>query len=264
MACNASWALTAEEAAKRLGVDLSVGLDRAESERRIVLHGPNAIPAEPPTPWLRLILAQFDDLLVKMLVGAAAISFCLAMGEEAGERLHALVEPLVIVLILLLNAVVGVWQESNAEQAIEALKAYEPNDAEVWREGALCVIAASELVPGDVIRVAAGGRVPADSRLVALESTTLRLDQALLTGESVPVMKETAPVADADAEIQARHNMLFSGTTVSYGAGKALVVATAASTEIGKIGAQVAHPHSLSGYVAAPRDTSRSRASGCR
>jgi len=239
MACNASWALTAEEAAKRLDVDLSVGLDRAESERRIVLHGPNAIPDEPPTPWLRLILAQFDDLLVKMLVGAAAVSFCLAMGEEAGERLHALVEPLVIVLILLLNAVVGVWQESNAEQAIEALKAYEPNDAEVWREGALCVIAASELVPGDVIRVAAGGRVPADSRLVALESTTLRLDQALLTGESVPVMKETAPVADADAEIQARHNMLFSGTTVSYGAGKALVVATAASTEIGKIGAQV-------------------------
>ena len=103
MACNASWALTAEEAAKRLDVDLSVGLDRAESERRIVLHGPNAIPDEPPTPWLRLILAQFDDLLVKMLVGAAAVSFCLAMGEEAGERLHALVEPLVIVLILLLR-----------------------------------------------------------------------------------------------------------------------------------------------------------------
>jgi Ca2+ transporting ATPase len=146
---------------------------------------------------------------------------------------------LVQVMILVLNAVVGVWQESNAEQAIEALKAYEPHDAEVFRDGSLRVISASQLVPGDLIRVTAGARIPADARLVSLTSTTLRLDQAILTGESAPVMKEAKMVTEPGAEIQARRNMLYSGTTVAYGSATALVTCTAAGTEIGKIGAQV-------------------------
>ena len=190
----------------------------------------------------KLLLQQFDDLLVKVLLGAATISFMLALSEsDSSARGHAMVEPLVIVVILVLNAVVGVWQESNAEQAIEALKQYEPDDADVRRDGApFRTIRAAELVPGDIVRLAAGCRVPADLRLIALESTTLRLDQAILTGESEAVMKDADLVVDDGAEIQSRLNMCFSGTTVSYGAAVAVVSATGGSTEIGKIGEQVA------------------------
>eukprot|EP00967_Tisochrysis_lutea_P014982 scaffold16864_cov27-Tisochrysis_lutea.AAC.2 len=107
------------------------------------------------------------------------------------------------------------------------------------RDGSYRIISASDLVPGDLIRVSAGVRVPADARLVALSSTTLRVDQAILTGESAPVMKEAEAVAEVGAEIQARRNMLFSGTTVAYGSATAIVVSTATKTEIGKIGKQV-------------------------
>jgi Ca2+ transporting ATPase len=188
------------------------------------------------------VLAQFDDLLVKVLLGAASISFLLALSEEDGaKRMHAMVEPLVIVVILVLNAGVGVWQETNAEQAIDALKQYEPDDADVRRDGqAFRTIRAVELVPGDVVRLSVGCRVPADLRLLQLESTTLRLDQAILTGESEAVMKEADVVVEEGAEIQSRVNMCFSGTTVSYGAALAVVASTGGATEIGKIGAQVA------------------------
>eukprot|EP00964_Phaeocystis_antarctica_P147634 scaffold114275_cov63-Phaeocystis_antarctica.AAC.4 len=154
--------------------------------------------------------------------------------------MHAMVEPLVIVVILVLNAGVGVWQETNAEQAIDALKQYEPDDAEVRRDGQpFRTIRAVELVPGDVVRLSVGCRVPADLRLLQLESTTLRLDQAILTGESEAVMKEADVVVEEGAEIQSRINMCFSGTTVSYGAALAVVASTGGATEIGQIGKQV-------------------------
>ena len=176
-----------------------------------------------------------------MLLGAASISFLLALSEDGDKRMHAMVEPLVIVVILVLNAAVGVWQETNAEAAIDALKQYEPDDADVRRDGlAFRTIRAAELVPGDVVRLSVGCRVPADLRLVQLESTTLRLDQAILTGESEAVMKEAEVVVEEGAEIQSRVNMCFSGTTVSYGAAIAIVTSTGGGTEIGKIGAQVA------------------------
>ena len=175
------------------------------------------------------MLAQFDDLLVKVLLGAASISFLLALSEEDGaKRMHAMVEPLVIVVILVLNAAVGVWQETNAEQAIEQ---YEPDDADVRRDGQpFRTIRAVELVPGDVVRLSVGCRVPADLRLLQLESTTLRLDQAILTGESEAVMKEADAVVEEGAEIQSRVNMCFSGTTVSHGAALAVVVSTGGAT----------------------------------
>ncbi len=164
-------------------VDPSVGLSSAEAASRLARHGRNELEEPPPTPLWKLVLEQFDDLLVKMLLAAAAISFCLALSEPAGEaRNHAMVEPLVILAILVLNALVGVWQESNAEKAIEALKAYEPNDAEVMRDGAAFrTMSAAELVPGDVVRVTVGCRVPADLRLIRLEATTLRADQVRTT-----------------------------------------------------------------------------------
>ena len=233
-------ALPASEVLEKLEVVAGDGLSSGEVELRLNRYGPNELPEEPPVPLWKLILQQFDDLLVKMLLAAAAVSTLLAFTESSDKFAHALVEPFVILLILVLNAIVGVWQESNAEKAIEALKEYEAGEAEVRRDGgAFRTIKAAELVPGDIVRIAVGGRAPADLRLLELTSTTLRADQAILTGESEPVMKEPEVVAEANAELQLRANIVFSGTTVSYGGAVAVVVETGKRTEMGLIGEQV-------------------------
>lgn len=234
-------ALTPTEALAKLDVDPSLGLSASEAEARLAKYGLNELAEAPPVPWWKLVLQQFDDLLVKMLLAAAAVSTALAFTESADNFTHALVEPFVILLILVLNAIVGVWQESNAEKAIDALKQYEPNEAEVRRDGApFRLVRSPELVPGDIVRLAVGCRAPADLRLIELSSTTLRADQAILTGESEPTMKEPDLVAERPAEIQARLNMVFAGTTISYGGAVAVVVETGARTEMGQIGEQVA------------------------
>lgn len=161
-------------------------------------------------------MEQFDDLLVKILLGAAMISFVLAMFEEHEEgesSFHAFVEPLVIIMILICNASVGVWQERNAESAIEALKEYEPEIAKVYRQnkvGSAQRIKARELVPGDVVEVAVGDKIPADIRITSIYSTTIRIDQALLTGESVSVIKQSEPIPEVRAVNQDKKNLLFS------------------------------------------------------
>ena len=213
----AMWhAMSAEDACAKLDVDAAHGLTAAEAAARLLRYGSNELPESPPVPWWKLVLQQFDDLLVKMLLAAAVVSFILALAEGSGNMAHAMVEPSVIMLILVLNAIVGVWQESSAEKAIDALKAYEPNEAEVRRDGApFRTLRAPDLVPGDIVRLSVGARAPADVRLVELNSTTLRADQAILTGESEPSIKEPELVADPPAEIQARGNIVFSGTTIS-------------------------------------------------
>ena len=233
-------ALTPTDACSKLDVDPHIGLSTSEANSRLTKYGPNELPDDPPTPWWKLVLQQFDDLLVKMLLAAAAVSTALAFTESAANFYHALVEPFVILLILVLNAIVGVWQESNAEKAIDALKEYEPNEAEVRRDGQpFRCVRSPELVPGDVVRLTVGCRAPADCRLLELSSTTLRADQAILTGESEPVIKEPDLVAEPPAEIQSRVNMVFSGTTISYGGAIAVVVETGTRTEMGLIGQQV-------------------------
>ena len=165
-------------------VDPAVGL----SDRAVALarrkYGPNEIPAEPGTPFWKLVLKQFDDLLVKILIAAAIVS--LVIGLLDGEGLGALVEPGVIVLILVANAAVGVATETNAERAIEELKAYQADVATVMRDGRLRVIPASELVPGDVVDVAVGCKVPADAGLLDAGDGALflRVDQSILTGRA--------------------------------------------------------------------------------
>ena len=136
MSARGGWhAITIREALERLEVVVSDGLSSGEVELRLNKYGPNELPDEPPVPLWRLILQQFDDLLVKMLLAAAMVSTLLAFTESSDKFAHALVEPFVILLILVLNAIVGVWQESNAEKAIEALKEYEAGEAEVRRDG---------------------------------------------------------------------------------------------------------------------------------
>ena len=193
-----------------------------------------ALPEDPPTPLWELILEQFKDQLVIILLGSAAISFILALFED-DEGWTAFVDPVVILTILILNAVVGVSQESSAEKAIAALQEYSANEAKVVRNGAVKRIKADDLVPGDIVDIAVGDRIPADCRVLSIQSNSFRVDQAILTGESESVGKYTRAIKDSRAVKQDQVNMLFSGTTVATGHATALVVLTGASTAIGDI-----------------------------
>ncbi|KFM23983.1 Calcium-transporting ATPase 3, endoplasmic reticulum-type [Auxenochlorella protothecoides] len=184
-------------------------------------------------PLWKLVLKQFDDLLVKILIVAALVDFFIAFA--GGEGLGAFVEPAVIVLILVANATVGVLTETNADRAIEELKAYEADVATVLREGRWTVTPAVEIVPGDIVEVAVGGKVPADVRVAAILSSGLRIDQSILTGESGSVPKSVEPVAAGKAVYQDKTNILFSGTVVTAGRCQGIVTGTGAATAIGKI-----------------------------
>jgi P-type Ca2+ transporter type 2C len=161
------------------------GLTASEAEKRAEEYGPNELAKEPATPLWKLVLEQFDDALVKMLLVAAMVSFVMAIFEEnsADEGLRAYIEPFVILLILVLNAIVGVWQETNAESALEALKQMQPDTAKVLRSGHLISdLPARDLVPGDIVQLSVGDKVPADCRIVHINTATLRAEQASLTG----------------------------------------------------------------------------------
>lgn len=172
-------------------------------------------------------------------MGSAVVSFVLALFEDQSQPgaswMTAFVEPLVILLILVANAAVGVIQETKAEKAIDALKEYSPDEAHVLRSGKLQRIPASELVPGDIVSVHVGDRIPADCRILSFSSSSFRVDQAMLTGESMSVGKTEDAVNDEKAVKQDMTNMLFSGTTVVNGAGRALVVLTGEKTALGAI-----------------------------
>ncbi|KAK3110278.1 hypothetical protein LTR53_015593, partial [Teratosphaeriaceae sp. CCFEE 6253] len=210
------------------------GLSDLGVESAIQKHGKNAIPEEPPTPVWELILEQFKDQLVIILLASAGISFVLAIFED-GEGWTAFVDPAVILTILILNAVVGVSQESSAEKAIAALQEYSANKAKVVRNSRLSEVKAEELVPGDVVHVAVGDRIPADCRLLSILSNSFQVDQSILTGESESVGKEIGAIKDAQAVKQDQVNMLFSGTTVVTGTAHAVVVLTGSNTAIGDI-----------------------------
>ncbi|OZJ06563.1 hypothetical protein BZG36_00488 [Bifiguratus adelaidae] len=220
---------------EHFNVDARKGLSEEQVKANTHKYGKNELPEEEPTPLWELILEQFKDQLVIILLFAAVISFVLAFLEESDEAGTAFVEPIVILLILVANATVGVIQETNAEKAIDALREYSPDEAKVFRSGKLVKIHASELVPGDIIDIAVGDKVPADARLIEIYSSTFRVDQALLTGESVSVNKEVAPIADKRAVKQDMHNMVFSGTTCVIGKARAIVTATGSQTAIGDI-----------------------------
>ncbi|KEZ44624.1 Calcium-transporting ATPase sarcoplasmic/endoplasmic reticulum type [Scedosporium apiospermum] len=247
---EAAYAQPTKHVIKAFNSDATNGLTDEQVVSLRAKHGRNSIPEEPPTPLWELILEQFKDQLVLILLGSAAVSFGLALFEEE-EGWSAFVDPVVILTILILNAVVGVSQESSAEKAIAALQEYSANEANVVRNGGhISRVKAEELVPGDIISVSVGDRIPADCRLVAIESNSFAVDQAILTGESESVGKDDAAVVgDEKAVLQDQVNMLFSGTTVVTGRAKAVVVLTGSSTSIGgiqeSITAQISEPTPL-------------------
>jgi len=219
----------------------NVTLDRGLSEEQVSeqrsVFGWNQLAEQAKKTLWQLVLEQFDDLLVRILLLSAFVSFLLAYfnSEQKQEGLSAYVEPLVILLILAINACVGVWQESNAEKALDSLKKLQSDSATVLRGGRWSRVEAAEMVPGDVCEIKAGDKVPADIRLVKLKTTTVRAEQSQLTGESQSVTKDSDPVDDPEIVLQGKSNMLFASTTISNGACFGCVVATGMSTEIGAI-----------------------------
>ncbi len=205
----------------RLGSSPS-GLGSAEAARRLAILGPNALQAEAGTSALSLLVAQFKNVLIIILLVATGLSFFLG---------HAL-EAVAITVIVLFAVLLGFVQEYRAEKAIAALRRMAAPNARVLRDGDEVEVPALELVPGDVVLLRAGDRVPADGRL--LEAVNLQVQEAVLTGESLPVAKQVAAPASA-AALGDRLHMAYAGTQVSYGRGRCLVTATGMATEFGKI-----------------------------
>ncbi|KVH88026.1 Calcium-transporting P-type ATPase, subfamily IIA, SERCA-type, partial [Cynara cardunculus var. scolymus] len=194
----------------------------------------NCISLDTGTPFWKLVLKQFDDLLVKILIAAAVVSFLLALvNGETG--LTAFLEPSVILMILAANAAVGVITETNAEKALEELRAYQADVATVMRNGCFSILPATELVPGDIVEVSVGCKIPADLRMIDMLSDQLRVDQAILTGESSSVEKELESTLTTNAVYQDKTNILFSGTVVVAGRARAVVVEVGSNTAMGSI-----------------------------
>ena len=212
-----------------LGTDVQRGLSADEASARLTRHGRNELAATKPVPAWRRFLAQFQDVLVILLLIATGVS----AGLWAVERESALpYEAMAIFAVVLLNAAMGYVQEARAQAAVAALRAMSAAHATVVRGGERQTIAATDLVPGDLILIGEGDTVPADARVV--ESIALQAAEAALTGESVPVAKETAAVAE-DVPLGDRHGIVFSGTAITYGHGRAVVTATGMRTEMGRI-----------------------------
>ena len=220
---------TIDEVLATLATDAQRGLSQAEATARLAKYGRNELASEDPVPAWKKFLAQFKDVLVILLLIATAISVVLWLVERDSALPY---EGIVIFAIVLLNAFLGYIQEARAESAVAALRQMVSEMATVMRDGERRRIPAPELVPGDLILIEEGDGIPADARLI--HCTALQTAEAALTGESLPVSKETAPMKD-EAQLGDRANMLFSGTAATYGRGRAVVVATGMQTELGRI-----------------------------
>ncbi|MGE5110077.1 MAG: cation-translocating P-type ATPase [Acidobacteriaceae bacterium] len=209
--------------------DARLGLTEAEAQLRLALYGRNELAADKPVPAWRKFLAQFQDVLVVLLLIATAISALLWVYQRESEWPY---EAITIFAVVLLNAVMGYIQEERAESAVAALRQMAAAHAHVVRDGTQQEIPATEIVPGDVVLVEEGDTIPADARLI--KSTALQTTEAALTGESLPASKNVEPIPE-QVGVGDRDNMIFSGTSVSYGHGRGVVVATGMNTEMGRI-----------------------------
>ncbi len=225
----AAYRLRVDEVVAALGSNERDGLTSEDALARLARFGPNELAAERPVPPWRRFLAQFQDALVVLLLVATAISAAL----WAYERDAALpYEAIAILAVVLLNATMGCVQEARAEAAVAALRAMSAALATLIRDGERQTMPAAEIVPGDILAVEEGDTIPADARVI--ESVALQTAEAALTGESLPVSKNSAPI-DRDVPLGDRENMVFSGTAATFGHGKAIVTATGMRTEVGRI-----------------------------
>jgi Ca2+-transporting ATPase len=219
-----SWhAMTSEQIIKQLATPPDAGLSSDEAARRLQSYGLNQLTEAPGTTFWQMLIDQFNNFVVIMLIVAAGISALLGDYVEAGA----------ILIIVILNATLGVVQERRAEEALAALKKLAAPDAKVLRDGERKSVPSPQLVPGDIVLLEAGNYVPADIRL--LEAVNLRIEEAALTGESIPVQKDANIHLEADIPLGDRKNTTFMGTLVSYGRGRGVVVGTGMRTQIGLI-----------------------------
>lgn len=218
--------LPASEVLLRLGSQPQ-GLKAAEAVVRLEKWGKNELQGGKKKTLFTMFIHQFQDLMIIVLLGAAAVAAL--MGEHT--------DAVIIAAVVLINAVLGVTQESKAEKALAALQRMSAPYAKVRRDGNVTLLKTEDLAPGDIVLVDAGDYIPADIRL--LETASLKVEEAALTGESVPVDKNTAPIEEADVMIGDRYNMAYLGTSVTYGRGVGVVTATGMWTEVGAIAAQI-------------------------
>ena len=217
------------EVLESVGTDPRTGLTEAEARKLLERHGRNELAAEERIPIWRKVLAQFKDVLVILLLIATAISIAVWVYEREEALPY---EAMAIFAVVLVNAVMGYLQESRAESAVAALRVLAAPQARVLRDGEPRSIPAARVVPGDIMLVEEGDTIPADGRVI--ESITLRTAEATLTGESLPVAKDAAAIAE-EAAVGDRDNMIWSGTTAAYGRGRAVAIATGMHTEMGRI-----------------------------
>ncbi len=217
------FATKAEEVVKSLGSNIQKGLTVAEARNRLQKYGFNQLQSQKKISLWQIFGAQFTDFMVLVLIGAAIVSFLL--GEKA--------DAITIVAIIVLNAILGFVQEYRAEKSLDALKELTAPLAHVIRDSKVQRIPAKEVVPGDILILESGDRIAADARII--QASDLEVNEATLTGESMPVLKSEAIITDFRPALGDQHNIIFAGTGISNGRGKAVVVATGMKTEIGKI-----------------------------
>jgi Ca2+-transporting ATPase len=219
--------LSTEETLRELESDAQKGLSSTEVKARQTRYGANVLIEKPKRSLLRMLMGQFADFMILILIGAAVIS----------GMIGDIKDTIAIIVIIVLNAVIGFVQEFRAERAMAALKAMAAVSAKVLRDGEVKIFSAREIVPGDVVLMEAGNVIPADLRL--LDAAQLKVDEATLTGESLTVEKHTHVLAEEKLPLGDRKNLLYKGTVITYGRGLGVVVATGMNTELGKIAASL-------------------------
>jgi P-type Ca2+ transporter type 2C len=215
--------LSYPDVSQRLGVDPYTGLNAGEARRRLQQHGQNTIPEHRQRSLARIFVDQFTDFMILVLIGAAIVSGIL------GERLDALA----IVIIVVLNGIIGFVQEYRADRAMQAIKKLATPTTRVLREQQVASLSTLDVVPGDIVLLEAGDLIPADLRLI--EAVQLKADESALTGESVPVDKQTDPLDDPKLSLGDRRNVAYKGTLLTYGRGTGIVIGTGLKTELGQI-----------------------------
>ena len=217
-----------KEVEANLQTNIEKGLKQEEVAKRREKYGLNELKAKKKKSLFQKFLEQFKDFSIIVLIIAAIVSGVVSVAEGEG-----LTDTIIILIVVIVNAIIGVTQEAKAEKSLEALQKLTDHASKVIRNGEVTVIPAKELVPGDIVVLDTGDYIPADLRII--EAVNLKSQESSLTGESVPIEKNTEKIEDTETGLGDRTNMLFSSSLVTYGRGKGIVVETGMTTEVGKI-----------------------------